>query len=86
MFIHFLCLCPPRLDSLSCLILIYRKWPIGCKGIARALFFLETKNGTWKSDEIFVNKKLDQAPPPLSLQILITVHTFFSDMYKNVKL
>jgi len=22
-------------DSLSCLILIYRKWPIGCKGIAR---------------------------------------------------
>ena len=25
-------------------------------------------------------------PPPPSLQILITVHTFFSDMYKNVKL
>ena len=22
-------------DSLSCLILIYRKWPIGCKGVAR---------------------------------------------------
>ena len=33
MFIHFLCLCPPRLAIM--LNLIYRKWPIGCKGVAR---------------------------------------------------
>ena len=32
LFIFFVCVLQ---DSLSCLILIYRKWPIGCKGIAR---------------------------------------------------
>ena len=32
LFISFVCVLQ---DSLSCLILIYRKWPIGCKGIAR---------------------------------------------------
>ena len=32
LFIFFGCVLQ---DSLSCLILIYRKWPIGCKGIAR---------------------------------------------------
>ena len=109
LFIFFVCVLQ---DSLSCLILIYRKWPIGRKGIARGAtavndlmfnviysnlkhcFFWKQKNGIWKSDEnrtrcgIFVNKKLDQDPPTPhpSLQILITVHTFFSDTYKNVKL
>ena len=32
LFIFFVCVLQ---DSLSCLILIYRKWPIGCKGVAR---------------------------------------------------
>ena len=33
LFIFFVCVLQ---DSLSYLILIYRKWPIGCKGIARS--------------------------------------------------
>ena len=32
LFFFFVCVLQ---DSLSCLILIYRKWPIGCKGVAR---------------------------------------------------
>ena len=39
-FIFFVCVLQ---DSLSCLILIYRKWSIGCKGIARG----ETAVNDW---------------------------------------
>ena len=61
LFIFFVCVLQ---DSLSCLILIYRKWPIGCKGIARGetavndlvlnynvIYSNLIKSGTWKSDE-----------------------------------
>ena len=93
LFIFFVCVLQ---DSLSCLILIYRKRPSGCNGIARGVtagndvmfnvIYSNLKHCFfWKQKTEFGKATKTGSPHP-SLQILITVHTFFSDMYKNVKL
>ena len=95
LFIFFVCVLQ---DSLSCLILIYRKRPSGCNGIARGatagndvmfnVIYSNLKHCFFENKKRNLEKRRKQDPPTPhpSLQILITVHTFFSDMYKNVKL
>ena len=87
LFIFFVCVLQ---DSLSCLILIYRKWPSGCNGIARGVtagndvmfnvIYSNLKHCFfWKQKTEFgkATKTGSPHPPPLLTDPDYCTHVFF---------